>query len=166
MSKPTEDTVLKLQFFLDTLPKEVTRECSLCSKALTHIVKKAEVETGAGTATVTKALAEKINEGAAPGDKVTGEKLRDRVRYAGGETKMGNSPDKPEKAKKLEIWTCANCGKDSPTTEGFCNSCAAPMPIEKPQKRGDSKTLFDLKRLWVRATKKDRIIFHEWTMSN
>jgi hypothetical protein len=85
--------------------------------------------------------------------------------------KTGKSPEAVKKAhqrekkqnEKLELWTCTNCGKDSPTTEGFCNSCAAPMPIEKSQKRGDSKTLFELKRLWVRATKKDRILFLEWT---
>jgi hypothetical protein len=49
-------------------------------ETLTHIVKTAEVETGAGTATVTRALACRINAGAAAQDVVTGDQLRDRVR--------------------------------------------------------------------------------------
>jgi hypothetical protein len=40
-------------------------------------------------------LADRINEDAAPGDRVTGERLQDRVRYSEG-LKMGNSHNNPE----------------------------------------------------------------------
>lgn len=66
-------------------------KCRLCTETLTHIVKKAEVETGAGTATVTRAIAEKINENAAPGDKVTAGALEQRVRrHEGANDKATN----------------------------------------------------------------------------
>lgn len=61
------------------------------SDTLTHWVKQAEVASGAGTATVMRVLAEKINENAAPGDVVSGKQLRDRVQYNEGKVKCGNS---------------------------------------------------------------------------
>lgn len=48
----------------------------------------------APTATVTKAIADRHNENAAPGDRVSGDQLRDRVRYHEGSVKVGNSPNK------------------------------------------------------------------------
>ncbi|OEU68430.1 MAG: hypothetical protein BBJ57_02375 [Desulfobacterales bacterium PC51MH44] len=69
----------KLTSVFELLPKEVKSKCALCNETLTHIVKKAEAETGAGTATVTDILAGEINKGAAPGDVVSGGALRQRV---------------------------------------------------------------------------------------
>jgi hypothetical protein len=83
------DALKKLNAFIDALPSEARGKCALCNETLTHLVKLAEVETGAGTATVTRVLAEKINEDAAPGDRVSGDKLRDRVRIQSGEKLSG-----------------------------------------------------------------------------
>lgn len=79
MPRVSQDTINKLNAFLNSLPAEARSKCALCNETLTHLVKTAEVETGAGTATVTRALSEKINEGAAPGDRVTDQQLRRRV---------------------------------------------------------------------------------------
>ena len=80
MARVSEDTLKKLNAFINSLPTDARNKCALCNETLTHLVKTAEVQTGAGTATVTTALAEKINEGAAMNDQVGDEKLRDRVR--------------------------------------------------------------------------------------
>lgn len=56
---------------MDSLPEEARSKCSICTTTLTHIVKQAEAETGVGTATVARALAEKVNETALPADRVT-----------------------------------------------------------------------------------------------
>lgn len=80
MPRVSQETIEKLNAFIESLPTEARNKCAICNETLTHLVKTAEVETGAGTATVTRVLAEKINETAAPGDRVIGEHLRDRVR--------------------------------------------------------------------------------------
>lgn len=124
MSRVSSDTIEKLTAFIESLPTEAKSKCALCNETLTHIVKQAEAQTGAGTATVTSALANHLNEGAAPGDVVSGSKLRDRVRYAEGSVKVGNSPNKP--------WPkCKNCGTEDvthlsarrPTGDGLCSGC-------------------------------------------
>lgn len=80
MGRVSKETIKKLNAFIESLPEEARSKCALCNETLTHIVKQAEAQTGAGTATVTKALSDKLNDGAAPGDKVSGDQLRDRVR--------------------------------------------------------------------------------------
>ncbi|MFH2034718.1 MAG: DNA N-6-adenine-methyltransferase [Candidatus Margulisiibacteriota bacterium] len=84
MARVSEETLEKLNSFIESLPQEARSKCALCSETLTHIVKMAEVQTGAGTATVTRVLSEKLNENAAPGDRVSGEALNQRVRYNEG----------------------------------------------------------------------------------
>lgn len=79
------ETIEKLEEFFKSIPSEAVIKCSLCRETLTHIVKRAEVETGAGTATATKHLAGLINETAAPGDRVSAEALRQRVLERSGE---------------------------------------------------------------------------------
>lgn len=101
MARVSQETIEKLNAFIDSLPTDARNKCALCNETLIHLVKTAEVRTGAGTATVTKALADKINETAAPGDRVSGEKLQDRVRYNEG-LKMGNSQDNPTQPTKDE----------------------------------------------------------------
>jgi len=61
MSRVTQETLNKLHAFLDSLDPEVKGKCALCNETLTHIVKMAEVQTGAGTATVARKLADDIN---------------------------------------------------------------------------------------------------------
>lgn len=78
------DALKKLNAFIDALPSEARGKCALCNETLTHLVKLAEVETGAGTATVARVLAEKINEDAAPQDRVTPKALQERVRTREG----------------------------------------------------------------------------------
>ena len=51
-------------------------------------------------ATATRALSEKINEGAAPADMVSGEQLRGRVRDKDGSLKRYNVPNKPTEENK------------------------------------------------------------------
>lgn len=87
MSRVSSETIQKIKDFFDTLPSDVKGKCSLCNETLTHIVKQAEVATGAGTATVARVLADEINDGVAPGDVVSGDQLRDRVRQRSGEKK-------------------------------------------------------------------------------
>lgn len=79
MSRVSRETLDKLQAFFDTLEPEVQSKCALCNETLVHIVKLAEVKTGAGTATVTRELAARVNEGSAPGDAVSGKALEMRV---------------------------------------------------------------------------------------
>ena len=80
MSRVAKEVLKKMADFLDNLPGDVRNKCSLCNETLTHIVKQAEAQTGAPVATITREIAERHNEGAAPGDVVSGEKLRLRVR--------------------------------------------------------------------------------------
>jgi phage N-6-adenine-methyltransferase len=96
MPRISQETIARLNAFIDTLPVEQRNKCALCNETLTHLVKTAEVQTGAGTATVTRALADRINEDAAPGDRVKGENLRARVRDAEGTLKRSNVPNNPQ----------------------------------------------------------------------
>lgn len=95
MPRVSHETIEKLNEFINLLAGDARSKCALCTETLTHIVKTAEAQTGAGTATVTRALAEKINETAAPGDRVSSGALQDRVRRAEG-VKMANRQNKPE----------------------------------------------------------------------
>jgi len=61
MPRVSQETISKLNDFLDSLPEAARAKCALCNETLTHIVKTAEAQTGAGTATVTKGLADRIN---------------------------------------------------------------------------------------------------------
>jgi len=103
MARNTQDQLQKLKTFMDSLPDEARSKCSLCTTTLTHIVKQAEAETGVGTATVTRALAEQINETALPADRVTEGQLRDRVRRSAGEKESGRTAQikKMTKAEKI-----------------------------------------------------------------
>ena len=113
MARVSREVIHKLNDLIESLTDEARSKCALCSETLTHIVKKAEAETGAGTATVTKVLSEKINKTTAPQDRVSGSKLRDRVRYNEGKVKMGNSPNKSLKMGNPQNKT--ECGTDEKT---------------------------------------------------
>jgi hypothetical protein len=117
MSRIPQETIDKLNAFLDMIPSDVRGKCTMCTETLTHWVKKAEVETGAGTSTVTKAFAARHNENAAPMDRVTPEQLRGRVIYHEGKSKCGNSTDKQsaEKEGKLAPPPKEEMGTDVPT---------------------------------------------------
>ena len=95
MARVSEETINKLNDFIESLPKEARRKCALCNETLTHIVKTAEVKTGAPTATVTRALSKDFNKGASQNDKVNGRQLEARVRYHEGAVKIRNSDDCP-----------------------------------------------------------------------
>jgi len=125
MSKPSQETLERLNAFLDSLPAEVKGKCVLCNETLTHFVKKAEAETGAPTASVTRELANRVNEGAAPGDVVSGKKLQDRVRYHSGADKVGNSEDKPN--TKPED-TCADRTDKTEPKPKECPICKSVYP--------------------------------------
>ena len=120
MGRVSAETIEKLNDFISSLPEEAKSKCALCNETLVHIVKQAEVQTGAGTATVTRALSEEINTGAAPADVVSGSKLRDRVTQAERETNCGNPTDnnqevqnrKPKKKNKPSV-------EDERVTEKF-----------------------------------------------
>ena len=79
MPRVSKETLEKLKAFVDSLPLEAMNKCALCVDTLTHLEKTAEVKTGAPTATVTRVFADKINETAAPGDRVNDQQLRRRV---------------------------------------------------------------------------------------
>lgn len=65
----------------------------------------AEAQTRAGTATVTRALAEDINSKVVPGDRVSGESLAQRVRQKEGlnDSKIRNPNNNPEPKKQPSI---------------------------------------------------------------
>lgn len=95
MATVSAEAIRKLHEFIESLPEEARSKCSLCNQTLTHIVKQAEAQTGAGTRTVTRMLAEKINETAAHADQVTEDALRARVRETSGEKSYPVGPNRP-----------------------------------------------------------------------
>ena len=84
MARVSDETLERLNDFINSLPSELRNKCALCTETLTHIVKTAEVQTGAGTATVARVLSDRLNEDALPGDRVSGEQLRGRVQRSDG----------------------------------------------------------------------------------
>jgi len=80
------------------------KKCALCNETLVHIVKQAEAQTGAGTATA---------------DMLSGEVLQGRVRYKEGKSKMGNSHNSKQPAElNNQTWEpgfdmCFNTNKNS-----------------------------------------------------
>ena len=91
MARPTSEQLRLLQAYFDTLSTDQKGKCALCNETLVHIVKQAEAETGVGTATAARVLAEKVNETALPADRVTAGQLRDRVRRSAGEKESGRT---------------------------------------------------------------------------
>lgn len=128
MSRVPEDAIRKLNAFIDSLPEEARGKCALCNETLTHFVKQAEAQTGAGTATVTRALAEKINETAAPADRVSGRALERRVnRNEGKDVKIPNRDNKthlsdPSQPPTIEV--------NRETGEVFVNGKKSSLPSE------------------------------------
>lgn len=114
MATVSAEAIRKLHEFIESLPEEARSKCSLCNQTLTHIVKQAEAQTGAGTRTVTRMLAEKINETAAPADQVTPEGLRQRARETAGEKDRtgSNGPNEPTTQNNTEK-SCSSCSKRS-----------------------------------------------------
>jgi len=84
MSRVNEETAKKVANFLDNQPPEFWNKCTLCNTTLLDTVKKGEVQTGAGTYTIVKAISERFNENAPSQDKVTGNALNQRVRQQEG----------------------------------------------------------------------------------
>ena len=111
-------------------------------KTLTHIVKMAEAQTGAGTATVTRELAARVNDGAAPGDVVSGAALTERVRNKefGKEVKNRNSDFKPTNQPAQEEKPKQ---KEKTTTRDMVASCTG-----FSRARNDEETA-DLKKRWT-----------------
>jgi len=102
MPRVSPDTIRKLQDFLDSLPEDLNRKCAYCNETLTHLCKTAEAKTGAGTATVTREIANRINDGAAPGDRVSGRGLEMRVHRQEGDivTNRDNNPAPEPEAER------------------------------------------------------------------
>jgi len=96
MPRVSPETLKKLTDFINSLSEDVKNKCSLCNTTLTDLVKKAEVQTGAGTATVTRVLAERINKTAAPGDRVSERSLVDKVRNVEGKRIIDNVNNKQQ----------------------------------------------------------------------
>jgi hypothetical protein len=94
MPRVSKESLERLSAFIDSLPPETRNKCALCNETLVHLVKTAEVESGAGTATVTRTLADRINKDATPGDRVSDGALMQRVRRADGSimTDRQNNP--------------------------------------------------------------------------
>ena len=79
MARVPKATIAKAKAALDAHSQEIVNKCALCSETLTHIVKSVEAQTGAPTATVTRMLADRISDNAAPGGRVTPRQLEGRV---------------------------------------------------------------------------------------
>jgi len=137
MSRVSAESLEKLIAFIDSLGDECRNKCALCTETLTHITKTAEAQTGAGTATVTRVLADKINETAAPMDKVSGESLRGRVRQKENDRNLSGHNDQinnPNTARRefsqKTIWKRAVEKLDSLCKE-MTEKCRAPAKINK-----------------------------------
>ena len=121
----------KLNEFLNTLPTEARNKCALCNETLTHIVKSAEAQTGAPTATVTRELANRVNDGSAPSHKVSGEALRQRTLEMSGEKhrNCSNGTNKPEPESK----ECPICKSVYPGDQDHCPNGCKKATAEKPE---------------------------------
>ena len=114
MAAVSTEAIRKLHEFIESLPEEARSKCSLCNQTLTHIVKQAEAQTGAGTRTVTRMLAEKINETAAPADQVTPEGLRQRALGTAGEKyRIGSNGTNEPTAQNNTEKSCSSCSRRS-----------------------------------------------------
>lgn len=94
MGKVSQETQEQVHKFFQNCEGEIITKCSICKETLTHMTKLAEVETGAGTDTVCKILADQINQHALPQDRVTAKALSNRVRRHEG--KDSHIPPKRE----------------------------------------------------------------------
>lgn len=154
MARPTKDQLEKLEAFIDSLPAEARSKCALCNETLVHIVKQAEAQTGAGTSTVTRALSKKVNEGAAPEDRVSGEALRQKVigkttdkNLSVRNEQIKNKPEpkpapKPSPASAPTHWTCKACGKSYPMDIDECQ--CSDKKEEKPSAWSDANNFADV----------------------
>lgn len=95
MPRVRREAIERLNEFISSLGAETKGKCALCTQTLTHLTKTAEAKTGAPTATVTRGLADWINEDAAPGDRVSDGALRQRVLNAEGAI-CRNPTNKPQ----------------------------------------------------------------------
>jgi hypothetical protein len=84
MGRVKAETLKKLHAFIDDLPDDVRSKCALCNETLVHIVTTAEATVQAGTATICKALTDKINETAAPRDRIGSQELRQKALWQSG----------------------------------------------------------------------------------
>lgn len=148
MARVSKEKLIQLEeWFDEKMPNDLAYKCTLCNETLTHLTKMAEAEVGVGTATVTKMLAERINEHALEHEQVTGELLRQRALRKSGERTdkcadrtnklTGTSPDTiivDELADQGEpTWTCTECGGTFPLSQTTCN-CPGSQPQEEPPK--------------------------------
>ena len=145
MSKPSQETLKRLNAFLDTLPTEAQNKCTLCTETLTHIVKTAEAQTGAPLATVTRELANRVNDGSAPSDKVSGEALRQRTLEMSGEkhrncsngtNKTDTNSENDKEAgitNEPESKECPICGSVYPGDNEHCPNKCEKGTAEKPE---------------------------------
>jgi len=147
MARVSQEVLDKLQAFIDALPVEARNKCALCNETLTHLVKTAEVETGAGTATVTRELANRINENAAAGDRVSDQALKQKVmRHEGviGTNRTNNQQPKDIKDScrhimwnhGLDLWMCdlnPNLFSHEDPFLDCCEDCESYSPEECEQ---------------------------------
>ena len=84
-----------------------------------------EAQTGAGTTTITNKLAERINDGAAPADKVTANALTQRVRrnitFRNNKKLAAQQPDMPTKVEEKMV-TNGNFSKAQAIREVAANN--------------------------------------------
>jgi len=129
MPRVSKETIEKLNEFIGSLPSDARSKCAICNETLTHLVKKAEVETGAGTATVTRCLADHINQNAAPNDRVSDRSLLDKVRNVEGKRKIDNVKNNPPAAPN---------GWDNAAGDGHEANKVEDKPKHKPETIPDS----------------------------
>ncbi len=106
MGRVSKKDIKTIVGFIDSLPEEQVSKCSICRETLTHIVTSAQAKTGVGIATITKKLADTLNENAAPQDTVTPRALEERVRRNNGSspipTKRGNRNEDETQCEQIE----------------------------------------------------------------
>ena len=117
MARPDQATLDLIKDEVARIPPDRLSKCALCNDTLTHIVKTIEAKTGGGTATVARMVADEINKTATPGDRVSGEKLRNRINNQERVKCVNNTDKTPDPL----TWTCSDCGGDFPVDQEDCN---------------------------------------------
>ena len=122
MARVSKETKLKIDEFVNKVSLEKLSGCGTCTETLTHYTKQGEAETGGPTATITKCMAERINQDASQLDRVSGEQLRGRVRDKSGDLKRYNVPNKPNSEYNWQIWHNQENKMDKPYSLELCRS--------------------------------------------
>jgi hypothetical protein len=140
MGRVSKENIKKIMEFIDLLPEEQVSKCSICRETLTHIVTSVQAKTGVGISTISKTLADKVNETAAPQDIVTPRAFEGRVRR-----NNGSSPIPPKRGNRNEDET--QCEQIEPNTPAIDHHNLTPDKVMSDITSGREKIVDGLRNL-------------------